>query len=789
MGFKFAARTLLELGKELISSDEVAINELVKNSIDAGSPSVHCIFNVVVTHGHYQRALDDLKDGKSSAEVFAQLERSVLASAPEESRSAFLEVLRQAVADRDDFEQNLSAAYARFNWIEVRDQGHGMSMDELDAVYLTVGTRSRRRENLAGATYLGDKGVGRLSTMRLGSRLDIKTTCNGERHFNLLTIDWNQFGHDVERDVADILIAPTTGEPKAERTIHGTVIRISDLSGDWPKERLNELLTGPVARMIDPFEKGRANKLLRFEHNGERLLVPNVPEQLLRAAHASCVVQLKFEGDEPVFEGLLDYRLRNAKRVVNQRGVELYSLTQRETSVRGKRGHAAIVATPIRPEVLRQLGPFQVEIYWFNRLIVEAIDGLTAKTRESREEIARWAGGPMLYRYGFRVLPYGNPDDDWLELDKKAFGQAGFKLNRQQIIGRVRVTSAHTALSEQTNREGLVDSPAASALKALLMWLVHVELRDLINAADDDERLNRRQAEVVAEGFWDTEKKVRASIQELRANVPDTNRVMVERIDKSVATLAEQCAQVLSKTEAVIKESADEREKFVHLAGIGLMTEFIFHELDRSIAFALTELEYARREHPQSTVLKNLDDQLKTLSKRVAAFDSLTGEKRQVKTNFEIGEVVTTVLSGHANQFERHGITANVTQDGPVYVRAVRGMLIQILENLISNSVYWLKQQARYEPGFAPRIEINLQSVQKSIFVTDNGPGVDPERQETIFRAFVTSKPVNQGRGLGLYISRELADYHGWKLHMDIGAETTRPGRLNTFVLEVGGEK
>jgi len=99
----------------------------------------------------------------------------------------------------------------------------------------------------------------------------------------------------------------------------------------------------------------------------------------------------------------------------------------------------------------------------------------------------------MLYRYGFRVLPYGDPDDDWLALDQNAFGAKGFKLNRQQVIGRVRVWSAHTALSEQTNREGLMDSPVQDALTRMIKWILHVERRSLINDADEEERIKRRK--------------------------------------------------------------------------------------------------------------------------------------------------------------------------------------------------------------------------------------------------------------------------------------------------------
>src|SRR3546814_9658192 len=36
--------------------------------------------------------------------------------------------------------------------------------------------------------------------------------------------------------------------------------------------------------------------------------------------------------------------------------------------------------------------------------------------------------------------------------------------------------------------------------------------------------------------------------------------------------------------------------------------------------------------------------------------------------------------------------------DSPMPVKAVKGMVIQILENLVSNSAYWLKQQERFEP-------------------------------------------------------------------------------------------
>lgn len=249
--------------------------------------------------------------------------------------------------------------------------------------------------------------------------------------------------------------------------------------------------------------------------------------------------------------------------------------------------------------------------------------------------------------------------------------------------------------------------------------------------------------------------------------------------------LSNETDEIVTGAERDAKRIADDREQFVHLAGIGLMTEFIFHELDRSVAFAIEEVAAARKTMPQNAVLKSLEEQLATLHKRVSAFDSMSGEKRQTKVRFDAGEVAKIVIDGHAAAFKRNGIEFSVRQDKPLVVRAVKGMLIQIVENLIANSEYWLKQQVNYEPGFTPRIHLEVDAQTRTLSLTDNGPGVAPERAEVIFHPFVSSKPANHGRGLGLYISRELAGYHGWKIQMDSHAPEIRQGRLNTFLVDL----
>jgi len=677
----------------------------------------------------------------------------------------------------------LHSAPATANHIVISDEGHGMSLKELDEIFLTVGTRSRRGENIKGAAYLGDKGVGRLSAMRLGNHLQVISTKRDENAWSVLSIDWGLITHDSDLELENLPVSLGSGDIKKDVSVQGTKIIISDLSSDWSWDKFSGLFQGSISRLIDPFTPGKANSLLRVRYNGSRVVIPSVPQKLLESAHAYCKAKLFFEGDEPRLEGDIYYRLRDKGRVIDQRGAEIYSLAQSTQKRRGKAGHASNAIVPISPKALKDLGPVEIEVYWYNRRVVEAVDELTESVQGTRDEIRKWSGGPMLYRYGYRILPYGDAEDDWLELDKNAFGQSGFKLNRQQVIGFVKVVAPHTSFSEQTNREGLIETPSTTALRKVLMWLLHSELRELINDADEEELLARREAEHLVTDYREAELRVYQAIDKFEHASGKAGLSVSIDIRRKVTDLVRQCNLVALKTESVLDQSTKDREKFVHLAGIGLMTEFIFHELDRVVDHAVLELSRTKN-LPSQSVLQSLEDQLKTLQKRISAFDELSGEKRQVKSQFYLNDVIQQCIDNHAAQFERHNIILDVVEkNGRMPIKAVKGMVIQIVENLIANSVYWLKQQVKYQKGFSPKITITVADGLLSIL--DNGPGVAPDRREIIFQPFVTSKPIGQGRGLGLYISSELARYHGWDLFLENSIGLSRPGRLNNFILDM----
>ena len=782
MSFTFEARTLLELGTELISNDEIALYELIKNAVDADSPTVEILVRSRLQYTDYKEALRRLRESRVALSEVTTFLRGRMIDADDSKCDRLLAELNRAI-DRTEYQKVLDAHYARLNTIAIKDSGEGMSFEDLEKVYLRIGTRHRRRQNERGATKLGDKGIGRLSAMRLGDKLVVKTTRAGEKHWNILEVDWGLFSHSEDMLVQDIEVAPELGEQKGDPGESGTTIQISRLNGDWSWVRFNELLDGKISRFIDPFEAGLANKLLVARHNGRRAMIPSVPKALMRHAHAVCRATFRFERGEPIVEGKVDYREKQRATPIEARGSVVTTASRTIRKRRAKRGHAAFTETPISLDALKKLGGFELEIYWYNRLIVEGIENLTENKTASRREIARWSGGPMLFRHGFRVLPFGDPTDDWLSLDKRAFGTSGFKLNRQQVFGRVRIETPHRYLSEQTNREGLVHTEVSDALTRLVSWVIHNEFRNFINEVDNEEQLQFRKEQLENNQILRAENALKTAVSDLRNELNGDYEDELEAVLQTAKRLRREALAVLKRLEEVQEQSSEDREKFVYLAGVGLMTEFIFHELERAVSHTMGLISEAGATPTNLSVLK---DQLQTLYKRVAAFDELTGEKRQTKSRFDLRLLVKEVLSNHEREFARHSIDLEIRlPENAFMIRAVRGMVIQMIENLVVNAAYWLKRQAEYKEEFKPNLVVTVDAEKQQLIVEDNGPGVPVSRKDRIFQPFVTTKPAGMGKGLGLYIARDMAEYHNWSLQAESKAGRIRPNRINNFVLQM----
>ena len=793
MPFQVTARTILQLGAELISSDAIAFYELIKNAFDAGSPKVEVRVVVRIAPKVCGQLLDQCAQLVKEVAEKRLSEEAVTTGCRKVAEAAMSAVnldapdantLKQSLRDVEEIDR-LHSILEEANYIQFTDSGEGMSLEDLESVYLVIGTRSRREQrqklqkevaSTNGSTQprrniLGEKGLGRLSVMRLGDGLRVQTTKVDEDHYNVLEIDWGLFSHDSNALLESIEVKPVIGPEKRNTSESGTTIRISKLHGNWSQEKLEEVAREELSKFIDPFSRANRSFIVLW-FNKTSVVIPNINKKLFENAHASVHATYEFdENNFPRLAGQIDYRLYNVHKTFVVEGAHITSVSK-----------ATI-------ETLRALGPFSVEFHWFNRRILTEIEGI-GRVEEVRKLVKQWAGGLMVFRDGFRVYPYGGLGDDWLQIDPDALAAQGYKVNRRQIIGKVDISSIRNpALIDQTNREGLRDSPEKEALIALLRHVLGGEFRTLLNKV---ERERSTQEPVDLEELENRlEQKEKQLAQSLKALVEKYPAIKEEAstLDAIQDTLS-QSRRVIDEAREAAEFHENRRDITVHLAGLGLMVDIVAHELYRSTRHALDTVQTIDKEAlpaQAKSLFGTLAAQLRTIQARLKVLDPLGPSGRQRKETFDLRRIVDDVLAAHEAQFEREGIKYNCEWTGQASewnINAVRGMFVQILENLIHNSVYWLRQEKLFRRDFCPEITVRLDRKASRIQFTDNGPGIPKMRRDEVFSPFVTTKPPGEGKGLGLYISREIANYHGASLFLS-EEPAIHADALNTFILDL----
>ncbi|WP_437494277.1 AAA family ATPase [Sorangium sp. So ce1014] len=171
----------------------------------------------------------------------------------------------------------------------------------------------------------------------------------------------------------------------------------------------------------------------------------------------------------------------------------------------------------------------------------------------------------------------------------------------------------------------------------------------------------------------------------------------------------------------------------------------------------------------QATRLTRLNNQLLDVSR--IHVDRLPLAVEEV----DLGAVVRDVIARFKLDLERAGCSVSLRDGGRIVGLWDRSRVGQIVTNLLANAI-------KFGAGKPVEIFLGEEGGIARLAITDHGIGIDAARQARIFERFerAVSDRHYGGLGLGLYISRRIADAHGGSIRVQ-----SVPGAGATFLVEL----
>lgn len=400
------------------------------------------------------------------------------------------------------FEENNNPEKAR---IVIKDNGKGMNYEDITEKWLFVAYSAKRlgKENedyrdkiKTQRIFAGAKGVGRFSCDRLGKFLNL-ITIKDEPNSKIenLQVNWEDFENVDDKEFVNINVVHDQLKENTYNLKHGTILEISGLRDTWSRERILDLKRSLV-KLINPNQENDSknfsieiiakdelnidiipNKKGEKRSNWEIVngFVKNTIFETLEIKTTNITVQISDDG-------------KFIQTTLQDRGDLIYSIKEKNTFIR-----------------LRNIRIYLFQLNRTAKINFTKIMGLSSAEY----------GSIFLYKNGFRVYPFGEPDEDILAINRRK--QQGYNrfLGTRDLIGRIEINGENSELRETTSRDGglrktdtfndLVSFFFDYALKRLEHYVVNI-------IQWGDERINRETG-VIAPELW--AKDVKMQILEL----------------------------------------------------------------------------------------------------------------------------------------------------------------------------------------------------------------------------------------------------------------------------------
>ena len=710
------ARLLTMLGDQLIKNERIALVELIKNGYDADAKRVEVRFenfNLDMTHNGSSR-------------------------------------------------------------IVVRDDGTGMTFDTVRSRWMNPAAPQKHLEKRRGdgrtpgknRVIQGEKGIGRFAVLKLGKLTTVTTRTPNDDFETVVKFDFTRFDDDFvsedgqEKDIFldEIKIDCRQSEPtKMQGAEHGTVIEIQELKGEWDDNIVRDLCRD-VSNLTDPVSRITGHTAAdRFEIdifcNSEPRLVEAQHTETLRALiedKAVLNIEGRFKSDEPMFA----FRIEGKNDELSLRDPKVTGLW-----VWRQRFNRPSPEVSVEQEY--RCGDFEFQFYIFD--FSRGISGRHALKQVEKNLLKEHR--IYLYRDEMRVYPYGDPDDDWLNIDvTRGTGRAGDFFSNDQIIGWIDITQkGNPKLRDKTNREGLIETGGASNDLIFLIQTFLSFTKQYPFARYQEKQRQRNTARFVRDEL-------------VTQHLTALKQALMESGDESRASEVARIETDYKREKAYLAQRADITEE---LAGVGISVEMASHDIMILMGRAQeigSELARTARASGDDKTQNNADmlvEVLQQITEGMRDVQSLFKASRRRRKVIKVEPILDRIHLIYEALLEQRNIRYEKVNVGtsPLTANTNDGVVMQVLINLFDNAAYWLEST---EPD-EREIRVIVDAEQGELVFSDSGPGIDPDDLPYIFEPFYSGKG-QEGRGLGLYIARQLLDRHEYTIGVAEDHRRVLPG-------------
>ena len=352
--------------------------------------------------------------------------------------------------------------------IHVIDDGSGMTLQDVQRYWMKIATTNKKRNDVSaryGRPRTGSKGIGRFSCRRLGTHLRLLTVGAVEDHGleeTEVTFNWSRFQPGT--DISTVTCPGHTKRLSEGKT--GTTLIISgSLTDEWRKRGYDF-----VKRQLAVLAANRGAKRRGFDEDpgfNVRLEAPGFHESISNLREALLIA------------GWGDLTVK-----VGSDGTAICTLNALKLGTK----------TVKYPQAVPNLAGLTAKIGIMPAQWVEMRNREILSQGSRRDILDQWGGVYIRYK-GFRVYPYGDPGNDWLNIDRdRGIRKASLSellqpfaarlqgvnptrallsmFSAESYIGDVEIDHRASGFEMKASREGFVAGSAVESLRELVRFAI-----------------------------------------------------------------------------------------------------------------------------------------------------------------------------------------------------------------------------------------------------------------------------------------------------------------------------